>query len=980
MRCARFDNELAKIMATSSRIIFKILLFVAVCVTGCAGGLYFWVNSDHFRQSLQIELSERTGYVIRADKINLALPLRLVAHGVTAAKNGKSILTVAKLTATITPIDILARTIHRVQLDEPVIQIDLAELLQSQSKSETTIALRNLNVLNGRAVIKTEDGNELEIPAIKLDAQNINLGGQTGIALRAEIPPIDGIADIAIERHDREFSLHAMVHAKPMAGLLGHNITSNPQPIVKADAALRMSPGHEPTIEFELKFNRLKLAAKEITGQLKTTAALDKNFAAGSFSSELALNGFPNSISPVPLKISDGAVAVTANGAFSVSEKSLKLKSITLRSHLGSAEAIGSLAFTPVASITDGRIVARNLDWQTMKQLLPAPFNEWTYGGQGDLEIRLRGPWRALEIDGLVRGENAQVRGANFSLASLSLTAPFHWANGQIAFQNGRLAGKKFSFQGTDKFNSALAQAEITAIAYDSNKSGPVTAQIKLTGGQFASADSSQVGEGLALDGTLEIPTQSHSQATAMIAKLNITAGELLWGKFFGDLKGQKPVLMIDAEYARDSDRLQCHRCDLALATVGLANLTGSIDKFSQTPQLRLQVRSDNLSPAGFFQFFLRETFNRQYPLLDKLAVNGQMTMQLQLDGTPEQLALSGNLFLKNGEIASKSDDWQVAAITMNLPFQINLEGRRAEKVAAPASGSLSIERARFGSQRLAPMTTTISLANNELRLHQPLRLTLFGGEVELRNLAWSDIISDPKAVTFSADTKRLQLQDLTEAFHWPRFSGQLNGAIPEIESAGQTLRTRGEIQAELFGGQLRLSKLEIENPFSALASIKMSAKLESIQLEQLSKTFAFGRISGILEGTIDDLVITDGQPSQLRADLHSVERSGFDQRISVDALNKITVLSSGQEAGALYGGLAGFFDSFRYSKLGFKATLRNDRLTLRGVESEGEKELLVVGSFLPPTVNIVSHTQEIAFSELLRRLERINTDKPAIK
>ena len=133
-------------------------------------------------------------------------------------------------------------------------------------------------------------------------------------------------------------------------------------------------------------------------------------------------------------------------------------------------------------------------------------------------------------------------------------------------------------------------------------------------------------------------------------------------------------------------------------------------------------------------------------------------------------------------------------------------------------------------------------------------------------------------------------------------------------------------------------------------------------------------------KAAIDDLVITDGQPSQLRADLHSVERRGVDQRISVDALNKITVLSSGQEAGALYGGLAGLFDSFRYSKLGFKATLKNDRLTLHGVESQGDKEMLVVGSFLPPTVNIVSHTQNIAFSELVRRLERIKSDKPEIK
>jgi len=65
---------------------------------------------------------------------------------------------------------------------------------------------------------------------------------------------------------------------------------------------------------------------------------------------------------------------------------------------------------------------------------------------------------------------------------------------------------------------------------------------------------------------------------------------------------------------------------------------------------------------------------------------------------------------------------------------------------------------------------------------------------------------------------------------------------------------------------------------------------------------------------------------------------------------------------------------------LGCKAKLKNDRLTLRGVESDGDKELLVVGSFLPPTVNIISHTQNIAFSELLRRLERIKNDKTNVK
>jgi hypothetical protein len=327
----------------------------------------------------------------------------------------------------------------------------------------------------------------------------------------------------------------------------------------------------------------------------------------------------------------------------------------------------------------------------------------------------------------------------------------------------------------------------------------------------------------------------------------------------------------------------------------------------------------------------------------------------------------------------AKSNDWEIGPIVLDLPFQIDLGETKQPSSRAPRRGTLAIERARFAAQSIASIKTTLSLSNNSLRLLQPISVKIFGGEVVIGNLSWPDLLEDPKRVSLSAELKRLQLESMTEALHWPRFSGTLTGSIPKVQSVDNALRTQGEIQAVLFGGRMSIAKLEIENPFSSLASVKLDAKLDDIDLEQLSKTFAFGRISGILEGSIEDLVVTDGQPSQLRADFRTVDR-GTEQRISVEALNKITVLSSGASAGALYGGLASFFDSFRYSKLGFKATLKNDRLTLRGVESDGDKELLVVGSLLPPTVNIISHTQNIAFSELLRRLERIKSDKPEVK
>jgi hypothetical protein len=252
--------------------------------------------------------------------------------------------------------------------------------------------------------------------------------------------------------------------------------------------------------------------------------------------------------------------------------------------------------------------------------------------------------------------------------------------------------------------------------------------------------------------------------------------------------------------------------------------------------------------------------------------------------------------------------------------------------------------------------------------------LQLFGGEIAIANLFWPDLIHDPERVSFSAELKGLQLEELTAALNWHRFSGTLTGSIPKVESSATLLRAGGEMRAELFGGRMRIGRLEIENPFSPLASIKLDAQINDLELEKLSSTFQFGRISGILEGSVEDLVLTAGQPAELRAEFHSVERPGTEQRISVEAIDKITVLSSGQSAGALYSGLAGFFDSFRYSKLGFKAALKNDTLTLRGVETRGDQEFLVLGSFFPPTVNIISHTQHIAFSELLRRLERIKS------
>jgi hypothetical protein len=53
---------------------------------------------------------------------------------------------------------------------------------------------------------------------------------------------------------------------------------------------------------------------------------------------------------------------------------------------------------------------------------------------------------------------------------------------------------------------------------------------------------------------------------------------------------------------------------------------------------------------------------------------------------------------------------------------------------------------------------------------------------------------------------------------------------------------------------------------------------------------------------------------------------------------------------------------------------LRNDRFVLHGVAEHDGKDFLVVGTIFPPSVNVVSHNQVIAFKEMVDRLQRVTS------
>ena len=944
-------------------------------------GLFFFVSSAPFRTWAQAELSARSGLEVRLEKLSFQPPLGVIASAVQVSKPGEFFLKADRLTLRFTPLDLWLNAVHRVAAERPVLEFDVEEVMKPATATSAKFALRQLNVQDGTIVLKKGEATLFELPKINLEAQNLNVGERSGISLHADVPQLHAEVELNLSGGLRALNGQIVLRSKQTKRIIRPSVFGDSAPELLRLHAEFHAPENQPAeTNVEGKFQNLAVGERRFAGNINARAAIDRGWTEARFTGDVVLIDLADAIGPVAAKLPRGNASADFSGSFSLPNKTLILESITISSPFGKGAGEGVASFAVQPLMKNGKLHWSDVPLEALQPALPSPLNQWSFQGRGQVDLNLHGPFTALGVEGVARGDAAKFKAGNISSANVNFALPFEWSSAGARLKEAKIIATQLAYRGKELWQGEAASVQLRASSGFLLKDSAVKigGAIEAAGGKFTSPDNSKVGENVTIRGPFELTLLDGKNAASINGKLTAESGEVLWGKFFNDLRSQKPALDLDGDYYRDQDRIDCRRCNITLANIGVIDMTGSIERLTQAPLLRLQARSKNFSPGGFFEYILRENLNRQFPLLNNLIIGGQLAFKSQLRGTAQDLTAEGELSLDAGELRAKSNEWEVGRVALNLPFRISTQGPKTP-TESTGIGTLTIGKFRFGSQAAGLSSVTISLSDNSLRFHQPLRVSVFGGEIIVSNLLWPDVISRPKQLYFSVETKGLQLQELTQTLGWPPFSGSLTGTIPEVQSSDNILRTNGEIQAELFGGRMRMSKLEIENPFSPLASIKLDATLRDIQLQQLSKTFAFGQISGILEGNIADLIVTDGQPAQFGADVHSVDRGG-EQRISVEALNKITVLSSGQSAGALYGGLAGFFDSFRYSKLGFKAILRNDRLTLRGVETRGNEEYLVVGSLLPPTVNIISHTQTIAFSELVRRLERIKSDKPEIK
>ena len=467
--------------------------------------------------------------------------------------------------------------------------------------------------------------------------------------------------------------------------------------------------------------------------------------------------------------------------------------------------------------------------------------------------------------------------------------------------------------------------------------------------------DQSRVMQGVKADGLLEV-TLGAKDVRAKL-ELGVPGGEALWDRFYLDLSRHVPRLRLDAR--RADGAVQIEKAELTVGGLASVAASGRYDPSGSSQQLEARLVVPDLAPL--YRIALQEPFRDSHPSLSDVAVAG--TLQAHVDlRTGAKTHATGVLRMSGGRIEAGSS--LVRDLTVELPFLIGAGSAKKEDGYIRA-GELAVAGVRVGDLRL-----DLVAAPDAISLAHPVRLDVLGGSVDLNHFSASDLATADRRATMGVSLNGLDLRALSQSLGGPPLTGTISGAVPEVTIANGNVRTNGEIAAKAFDGVIRIRDLRFDQALSPVPELALDASFEGISLGRLTATLEVGHVSGVMHGAVENLVVVHGEPVSFDAWVETVDRAGVAQKISVTALRQLSILG-GSGGDPISRGILSLFDEYGYAKMGFRCQLRNDRFLLHGVESSGGTETLVVGSFLPPRVNVVSHNQVIAFSEMVRRLKR---------
>ncbi len=458
--------------------------------------------------------------------------------------------------------------------------------------------------------------------------------------------------------------------------------------------------------------------------------------------------------------------------------------------------------------------------------------------------------------------------------------------------------------------------------------------------------------------------------------RLRANGGEWLAGSSFGNLSGEK----VDAKVTLRRNRKRPWSLTTTLRSRTLPATFIRLQPDGGGFRGQLKFHRLNLQPL--FDTHLRELFMERDPGWQTAQIGGKLSANLvfRKPGT-EKPALNGNISLKKGHIVGPGKKWRIQEIALELPIDETDEPHKKKR----RPGRLLLNGIESGGLRLPKIVARPRWQGDTLSLAGSIHGTLYQGRYRLDGVRLTNLWSPQRRGDLSLKLDGLDLAELTGALGTPAMTGKLSADLGGIVWQNGRLQSNGSASAELFDGLVRITRIRARGLDSAMPLWRLDAEVDRIDLEAATRRLEVGIIQGTLSGNIQNLVLAGGIPISFQARFGSVE-SRKPQRISVKALETIQTLGTGLAGNPISRGMMSLFKNYRYSRFGFGCRLENDIFYLNGIDQHGneikksvkrvkknnQKEYLVVGSLLPPTVEVINFVPIIDWKEMIQRLKSV--------
>lgn len=525
----------------------------------------------------------------------------------------------------------------------------------------------------------------------------------------------------------------------------------------------------------------------------------------------------------------------------------------------------------------------------------------------------------------------------------------------------------------TKALDLSIAAKEIAAIkALESEYgvSGAVDLDVRLSGQQgevlkgewkgrinrfgFSSPDESYIGEELA--GSWSGSFTNRSSSWLGEQSLLLEKGAVLTPFFFISPDGKQISLHSEFLYSAEKGLLSLPRFAFSHPDTLSFHGDGAFSLGDGGKILHLEVVADEAEVATLLSSYLE-------PVLA-----GPLFAELELAGK-----LAGVISIKQGkgvEAAINLKDIFIEQSALFALYGVNGEINWSEAEAAKAS-TLSWQGGHlFGGIDLGAAAFDLALYGQKMRLKQPVTVPVLDGSLRVESFDFERSDEGPQ-VHFQGYLTPVSMEKFSHAMGWPVLAGQLSGMIPGISYSSGVITVDGMALVKVFGGSVLIRNLVLDDLFGALPAFNADIGLNSLDLETLTGTFSFGKITGRIEGEVNGLRLEDWQPVAFDAWLATPEEDESRHRISQKAVDSISNLGGSGVSGALSRSFMRFFDEFGYDRLGVRCTLNNGVCEMSGVESAEQGYYLVKGGGIP-RIDIMGFNRRTDWNILVSKLRQI--------